>query len=1113
MTNTKTKLHHLIHCYEKMYCARQIDNTEAGLVNSGKANFLASSAGHEGAAIFNEFLIKEDWLHCHYRDKPLMHARGISPEMFFYTSLTKAEGVSNGRQMVIGVSAKKHNIVSVITPVGNQALPSVGIAHSIKNHPKNPIVYCGMGDGTTQQGEVLEAFAEAKRHNLPVLFVVQDNGLAISTRTRGKTFYSLPNNKQAQCFYDIPITYIDGTRPLEQFEMINAIVLNMRQTRAPQIIIFDLERLKSHSNADDHNIYRSKDELREIAKTDPITLSRKYLLTLGVEESTLQELEQRCNKAVKKAAEIALKGNTPVPCFDAEKPLPKHLVAPHGYEYRGDFSQQTRLGMGAAMREVFRYKLLNDESVYLLGEDIEDNKGDVFGVTKGLSTQFPGRVVNSPLAEATIVGVCIGMALTGKRPVAFIQFADFMPPAYNQIFTELATMHWRSNGDWDCPVIIFAACGGYRPGLGPFHAQTNEATFAHIPGLDVYMPSNASDAAGMLNSAFESGRPSIFLYPKKLLNNASTEDTTSTDVDKHIIPVSKARIAKSGTDITLVGWGNTVSLCHQVATTLETVGVDAEVIDLRTIKPYDLQTIIASAEKTGYLIVTHEDNLTCGVGGDIIASVAEYSKTTIKFKRITRSDTYVPCNFDNQIEVLPSYERILTAAAELLNLSLSWETIKQQNDGRSYDVAVIGASPSDESVLITELHVKLMDKVKVGDKLVDIEASKSAGEILSPSNGIVEEIYVNTSARATVGEKLLRLSVPEGSAIEQKKQTQPILIRKIHEEIAQKNAPHSIYPVGIALPCFNTGSRVVTNQDLLENFPEHSSDDIINRTGIEQRFWLDENENIIDLAANATQDALNKNKLSLADIDMIICSTCTPDQYLSPSMACLVLEKLYQIYGEQKIPAFDINAACSGYLYGLQMARDYLQTRPNKRLLLITAEYMTKRLDTKDFDTAFLFGDATTATIINGNDYISESLAIIDEISLTAIAENGETLNIPSAENQCIQLKGKKLFTFAVKTMSMIMHKCCQQNGIALNKVDLVIPHQANQRISNAVEKHLKMNPGTLYSNITHYGNTSSCTIPIALSETLTKQGSNKKVALCAFGSGFTAAAALMTTR
>ena len=1110
--NAKTaNLDMLINCYQKMYSIRQIDNTEAEMVNSGTANFLASSKGHEGAAIFAEYLKPQDWLHCHYRDKPLMHARGMEAKMFFYSSLCKAESASNGRQMVIGVSERKLNIVSIITPVGNQALPAVGIAQSVKDDTDNPIVYCGMGDGTTQQGEVLEAFAEAKRRTLPVLFVVQDNDYAISTQTKGNTFFSLPDHTQPNEFYDTPITYIDGTNPFTSHEKIGKIISDMRQNRAPHIIVFKVERLNSHSNADDHRIYRSNDELTNIEHNDPVLLSRQFLLNAGVKESFLQDIEAKTSQAVREAMELALKGTTPKASFDAEAPLPEHLL-PTAPEYRGDFSQETRLGMGAAMREVFRQRLLNDDRVCLLGEDIEDDKGDVFGVTKGLSTQFPGRVVNSPLAEATIMGVSIGMALTGKRPVAFIQFADFMPPAYNLLFTELATMYWRSNGDWECPVIVFAACGGYRPGLGPFHAQTNEGTFAHIPGIDVYMPSNAADAAGMLNAAFESNRPSVFLYPKKLLNNASIADTTSTDVEKQIIPVGKARIVKAGSDITFVGWGNTVSLCQEAAETLETVGIDSEIIDLRSIKPYDLATVLASVEKTGHLIVTHEDNHTCGVGGDLIASVVEHAKRAVKVKRITRADTYVPCNFDNQMEVLPSYERILTGAAKLLDLSLEWE-IKNRNDAGFYNVEVIGASPSDESVLITELHVKVGDEIKVGDKLVDLEASKSAGEILSPSNGTIEEIYVEESERATVGENLLKLRLPAGAQDKQKIQKRPILTRKIQQEIAKQNKQHSIYPVGISTPSFKTGSRLVTNDELLQHFPEHSSRDIIDRTGIASRFWLADHENIVDLATDVAKDALTRGNLKLSDIDMLICTTTTPDQYISPSMACLILEKLYQTYGEHNVPAYDINAACSGYLYGLQSARDYLQTRPNKRVLLISAEYMTKRMDQKDFDTAFLFGDAATATIINGDQHQADSKAIIDEISLTAIAESGDVLNIPTDESKFTQLQGKKLFTFAVKTMSMIMHKCCQQANIALNTVDLVIPHQANQRISNAVEKRLKMHPGTLYSNIARFGNTSSCTIPIALGETLDAQAADKTVALCAFGSGFTAAAALLRTK
>ncbi|MBK2124912.1 beta-ketoacyl-ACP synthase 3 [Fangia hongkongensis] len=1111
MTSSNQKrLASLINCYRNMYRIRVIDNTESEMVNSGKANFLASSAGHEGAAIFAEHFTQEDWLHCHYRDKPLMHARGIKPVMFFYSSLCKAEGVSNGRQMVIGMSERALNIVSIITPVGNQALPATGIAHSIKNAPSKPIVYCGMGDGTTQQGEVLEAFAEAKRHNLPVLFVIQDNNQAISTRTKGKTFYSLPDGSEPTEFMGIPITHLDGTKPFESYDEVGEIIDTMRKDKAPQIIILKTVRLNSHSNADDHRIYRSADELETIKKEDPLIHARHYLLDQGVAESELSEIEKACEQEVSKAAELSLQGSTPEASFDAEKPLPSHLL-PTASEYRGDFSAETRLGMGAAMREVFRHRLQSDDKVYLLGEDIEDEKGDVFGVTKGLSTQFPGRVVNSPLAEATIVGVCSGMALTGKRPVAFIQFADFMPPAYNQIFTELATMHWRSNGDWDCPVIVFAACGGYRPGLGPFHAQTNEGTYAHIPGLDVYMPSNAADAAGMLNAAFESNRPSIFLYPKKLLNNASVEETTSSDIDKQLVPVGKARIAKPGSDITLVGWGNTVSLCHEVSETLESVGIDAEIIDMRTIKPYDLQTVLSSAEKTKHLIVTHEDNMTCGLGGDIIASVVEHAKSTIKAKRVTRADTYVPCNFDNQMEVLPSFERLLGAAADMLDLTLEWEVI-QNTDSGSYNVEVIGASPSDESVLITDLYVNVGDTVKVGDKLVDLEASKSVGEILSPSNGTVEEIYVEESERVTVGDNLLKLRLPEGASNVQKVKKRPILKRKVQKEQLDKaRQKGGVYPVGIMTPSFKTGSKCVTNEMLLQNFPDHSSSDIIDRTGIEKRYWLDENENILDLTANVAIDALNKANLTLADIDQVICATSSPDQYLSPSMACLVLEKLYHSYGERAIPAYDINAACSGYIYALQNARDYLQTRPNKRVLVITSEYMSKRTDVTDFDTAFLFADAATATIVNGNDHQDQSCAVIDEISLTANAENGDILSIPTKEGEYIRLEGQKLFSFAVKTMSMIMHKCCQQSNIALNSVDLVIPHQANQRISNAVERRLKMQAGTLYSNIANYGNTSSCTIPIALGETLDAQKKDNTVALCAFGSGFTAAAALLT--
>lgn len=1104
----------MLELYKYMIASRESDVVEAELVNSGEANFLASSKGHEGSVILAPFLQKSDYLHCHYRDKSLMLARGISSTMFFYSALAKAESHSHGRQMVSHMSAPELNVMSLVGPVGNSALQATGVAFAIKDQTDKPIVICSFGDGTSQQGEVIEAIAEAKRSTLPVLFFIHNNSLAISTRTIGKTFFSLPGDVNAKSFYEIPITYLDGTRPLEQYAAIEKIISGMRKTREPQIIVFNVDRMDNHSNADDQKLYRDINEINLSLEADPLILSYEYLLSNGIDKNIIEEAKNSAIKEVRDAVNIARNGINPIATFSAEKPLPPELMS-NAPEYRGDFNSEDRISMLEAMKKAFDFQLKSCEDVYLFGQDIEDDKGDVFGITRGLSTAYPGRVQNSPLSESTIVGMACGMALTGKKPVAFVQFADFMPLAYNQIFSELATMYWRTNGGWQCPVIIFAACGGYRPGLGPFHSQTNEATYAHIPGIDVYMPSNAADAAGMLNAAFKSGRPSVYLYPKKLLNNSSVDDTTSNDIDKHLIPVGKARIARSGSDITMVGWGNTISICKEAADILESIGIDSEIIDLRTIKPYDLDLIISSVEKTRNLIVTHEDNITCGVGGDIIASVLERSSKAIKVRRVARSDTYTPCNYKNQLEVLPSYEKILIAAAELLDLKLSFETEEEKDEG-VYTVDVIGASPSDESVLINKIHTPVGTLVKQGDILVDIEASKSAGEILSPCSGIVEEIYVEETDRAIVGKPLLKVRLAKGST---KLDTQ-IKRKKVHisknlqiKAKAEGNGINNVFPVGMSMPFFKTGSRKVLNDEILVNFPDKSSSDIEKRTGIKQRFWLDKDENIVDIATSVVNEILAANNLKLSDINSIICATSSPEEYQSPSVACLVLAKLYNTHGEHAIPAYDINAACSGYLYGLQNARDYLQTRPDERVLLITAESLSSRIDLKNFDTAFLFGDAATATILYGNNHIEKSIATVDQINLSAIGENGSVLNLPVDKSAGINLQGKKLFTIAVKTMALSMHKCCSNSGIQLTDMDVVVPHQANQRITSAVEYRLKLAKDFIFSNIATYGNTSACTIPIGMAEALPNVKSGSKVGLCAFGGGFTAGAALLTIR
>lgn len=1099
--------------YKYMVASRESDIVESELVNSGEANFLASSKGHEGSVIVAPFLQKTDFLHCHYRDKALMLARGISSEMFFYSALAKEQSHSHGRQMVSHMSAPELNILSIVGPVGNNALQAAGIACVIKDNQDNPIVYCAIGDGTSQQGEVLEAIAEARRSSLPILFFIHDNGLAISTRTKGKTFFSLPDDRMAESFYDIPITYIDGINPLPHVETVGGIIQTMRGNRQPHIVVFQVDRLDNHSNADDQKLYRLDDELAEFSHNDPLNNAGKFLEQNGISAAVIENTKNVAIAEVRAAIAHARAADEPKAVFDAEKPLPSELM-PGAPEYRGDVSnEESRLTMLLAMREVFDYHLSTNPNVCLLGEDIEDGKGDVFGITRGLSTKYGNRVKNSALSESTIIGLSCGMALAGKLPVAFIQFADFMPVAYNQIFSELSTIYWRSVGGWQAPVIIFAASGAYRPGLGPFHSQTNEATYAHIPGLDVFMPSNAADAAGMLNAAFKSGRPSMFLYPKKLLNNSAITDTTSTDVSRHLVPVGRARVVRFGSDITFVGWGNTVEFCVQAADTLDKIGIESEVIDLRTIKPYDLNTLLTSVQKTRNLIITHEDNHTCGLGGELIAAVTEKLDVPFRARRITRPDTYTPCNFANQLEVLPSYEKILTAAAELLDLSLNWQE-EEGHDDSVYMINVIGASPSDESVLVNKIHVKVGSLVKNGDILVDIEASKSAGEILSPCAGVVEEIYVTELERATVGKPLMKIKLPIG-VIRSKQLSQKTPILK-HKEVAKasavdKSVNGQIFKVGLSNPVFQTGSRLVENHELLANFPEYTADDIVRRTGIKQRYWLGENESIIDIAANTVKAAFEDKQLSLSDIDLIICATCSPEKYQSPSMACLIMEKLYASYGEHRIAAYDINAACSGYIYALQSAKDYLQSRPDARVLVITAESMSDRLKKTDFGTAFIFADAVSATILYGNNHLDSADAVLDHIYLSALAENGTVVNIPLATSDGINMQGKKLFTVAVKNMAQVLRKCCSIAGVSLEQLDLVIPHQANQRILDAVGSHLGIQEGAVYSNIEHYANTSSCSIPIALSETLLQQKPSNIVALCAFGAGYTYAAALLT--
>ena len=1127
----------LLESYRYMVASREIDLIEQEFTGRGEAFFHVSGAGHEATALLNHFLIPEDWLHVHYRDKALMLARGIAIEQFFLSTFNKDGSHSRGRQMNAHMSAPDLNVLSLVGPVGNSALQAAGVASVVKDKPERPIVLCGLGEGMTQQGEVLEGIAHAVRAELPVLFMVQDNAFAISTKTKDQTFYNTPQG-QLEEFYGLPIRRVDGRKPAEVYDALSTVVANIRESRRPEIVVFEVDRLSNHTNADDQRMYRTADEIEAVKQGgDPLVFAKQHLVENGVSESQLQELEKEVREQVRADAYAAQRSPDPEPIHTAVKPLEARFHDPAG-EYRGSASSangQKPVTMLEAIREVLNSRLDKDERVQLFGEDIEDPKGDVFGITKGLTDRYPGRVKNSPLAEASILGVSIGQALAGKRPVAFLQFADFLPIAYNQIFSELGSMWWRSDGAWEVPVIVMITCGAYKPGLGPFHASSMEAIAAHTPGVDVFMPSTAGDAAGMLNAAFESGRPTLFFYPKSVLNDR--ENATSPDVAKHFVPIGKARTVREGSDLTFVGWGNTVGLCSKAAESLSAVGVESEVIDLRSIVPWDVDAVVRSAEKTGRLIVVHEDNHTAGMGGEVLATVGERSAHRIEMRRVTRGDTYVPCNFGNQLEVLPSYKRTLETAVDLLGGEIHWKLPEAAQKG-TYLVEAIGSSPSDESITVIEWHVEPGKEISSGEIIADLEADKAAVELRSPVDGNVLELLVGQGDMVKVGTPIVKVKTEESENEGSLKQPtreepgEPIITGLEAATVAHSAAKPGAtaartsggragaeeLTIGVAGVAGVKGSRLVTNEEIVASIADWEPDDVVKRTGIETRYWFGEGENGVSLGVAATRKLLSGLSLSRDDIDMIIVATETPT-FHTPSMATLIQLEL-AAGDEYLVPAYDVNAACTGYLYALQNAYDMIYTNPSQNVLVVTTESLSPRIEPTDPGTAPIFGDAATATLVTARGIGAGAgaqgrasapiRAKLHRPYLGASGEDGSLLKVPSDEGEKISMNGPKVFVEAVRDLILSLRQACEIAGITEHDIDLIVPHQANQRIINAVRQRMKAPHEKMYSNIRYNGNTSSSTIPLCLEEILPEQNDHRYLGLTAFGGGFTFGGAIL---
>lgn len=522
--------------------------------------------------------------------------------------------------------------------------------------------------------------------------------------------------------------------------------------------------------------------------------------------------------------------------------------------------------------------------------------------------------------------------------------------------------------------------------------------------------------------------------------------------------------------------------------------------------------VLASAEKTSRLIVVHEDNHTCGFGGEVIATVAEESRFPVAVRRVTRLDTFIPCNYANQLDILPTYQSVLAIAAELLNFDLSWEQPNEPEEGY-FDVPAIGSAPSDESVIVVDYLRQPGSHVKRGDVIVEVEASKSVFEITTPVAGHIDDLLVEIGQSIAVGKPLVRIRTDEGIVPEQavllEQPGQPNLVRRQHParlRLPSRTEKRRPFDVGISAVSAITGSRIVSNQELLSATTEMTPQDVIRLTGIESRQWAGNDENIVSLAVQAASRTLEQEALSIDELDLVICSTTSPNS-ATPSMACQVLSELVRGKASTMMQAYDINAACSGYLYALQAGYDFLQSKPDSRVLVVTTEVLSPLLDRADLDTAILFGDAASATVLYGESFFERSGGKLSRPELSAKGEDGSILSVPFRDRGFIKMQGRKVFSEAVRAMIASLNQVCQHEGVAMNDLNMIVPHQANQRILDAIQSRVEP---TVYSNICRFGNTSSTSIPLCLSEVLPNVQPGARLGLCAFGGGFTFGACLL---
>ncbi len=682
----------LLHAYRVMYTSRRIDDKEIQLKRQNKIFFQISGAGHEAvlAAAGLTLRASYDWFYLYYRDRALCLQLGMTPAEMLYSAVGAAiDPNSGGRQMPSHWGQKALHITSVSSPTGTQFLQAVGNAEATlrakqgavaDGFPGDEVTLVTTGDGTTSEGEFWESLNTACNLKLPVVYLVEDNGYAISVPVEVNTAGG-SISKLVASFPGLYIQEVDGCDFLASYEVMQRAVAYARERKGPAFVHAKVIRPYSHSLSDDEVFYRPQDERDADAARDPLTTFPRYLMAEGyATEAELQAMRDAVDAEILAATDDALAQPQPdasTVLYGVYSPEVDPTAEPFDTEDDPQFSGAPTT-MVDLLNACMRDEMTRDERILVFGEDVADvsreqhlgkvkGKGGVFKVTHGLQTKFgSGRVYNSPLAEANIIGRAIGLAHRGYKPVVEIQFFDYIWPAFMQIRDELATMRWRSNNAFNAPVVIRTTYGGYIRG-GIYHSQTGASLFTHNPGLRVVCPSSALDANGLLRTAIRCDDPVLFLEHKHLYRQ--TYNKACYPGPNFMIPFGKARVLRDGADVTLVTYGATVQRALVAANQIaEEGGPSVEVIDLRTLSPWDEDTVFTSVKKTGRVIVATEDALSWGYGAEIAAKIADecFAWLDAPVKRVASADAFVGYAPSLEDATLPQVETFRTAYLDIV---------------------------------------------------------------------------------------------------------------------------------------------------------------------------------------------------------------------------------------------------------------------------------------------------------------------------------------------------------------------------------------------------------------------------------------------------------------